>query len=90
MRSNPSGGLAADTSADIEQRQIERWRRMSPAEKLALVEDLRQTSLTLASAGIRQRYPSASESECTLRLRILTLGRELAERVYPAIRELHD
>ena len=77
------GVLSQDTSLDVEQMQIQLWRRMSPAEKLALVWDLRQATLTLAEAGIRQRHPRASMRECFLRLAALTLGAELTRAVYP-------
>lgn len=56
--------LAADTPREVEDRQIEAWRCMPTADK----------------AGLRVRYPTASERELFLRLAVLTLGAELAER----------
>ncbi|MGH8259583.1 MAG: hypothetical protein ACREUG_07825, partial [Steroidobacteraceae bacterium] len=79
------GILARDTSAEIERRQIERWRRMTPAEKLEQVEMLRETALELARIGIRLRHPGAGEREVFLRLMERTLGPVLARRVYPEI-----
>jgi hypothetical protein len=84
------GVLSEDTAADIEQRQIERWRRMSPMEKMALVSAASRAVRQLAEAGIRERYPNASERERFLRYAILTLGRELAETVYPDAADLSD
>ncbi len=81
--------LAADTSSAIEQRQVEAWRHMSPAEKAALVVGLTQAVFELALAGVRQRYPDASPREHFLRLAIITLGPELAARVYPDISQLN-
>ena len=52
--------LAADTTADIERRQIEAWRRLSPADKLRLVSDATRAATTLSLAGIRRRHPQAS------------------------------
>lgn len=72
-----------DTSpADLDF-QAEIWRRMSPAEKIALVESMNRSVHRLATAGIRLRHPGASERECALRLAILTLGPDAARRVYP-------
>jgi hypothetical protein len=81
----PRTPLAADTSPEIEQLQIERWRQMTPDEKAAIVTGLTQTVYDLARAGVAHRYPQASQREQFLRLGIVILGRELAERVYPEI-----
>jgi len=80
--------LADDTSPDIEARQIDGWRRMTPAEKLQLVVSLSRSTRDLALAGIRDRFPEASPREQFLRLAILTLGPELARRAYPEIDRL--
>jgi hypothetical protein len=42
----------------------------------------------LALAGVRARYPDAPPREQFLRLAIVTLGPDLARRVYPEIRTL--
>jgi hypothetical protein len=55
--------LARDTSSDIEQRQIEGWRRLSPAEKAALNSGLSRAAHDMARAGIRHRYPDAGPRE---------------------------
>jgi len=83
-----TGFLSADTDAKIEGRQIERWRAMSPAEKLRLVTELNAAVDTLALAGIRVRHPGASAREQFLRLACLKLGRYLAAQVYPEIQQL--
>lgn len=80
--------LTADTSREIERRQIERWRAMTPAEKAAIVTGLTQATFEMARAGVRHRYPDASPREVYLRLAIVTLGSDLAARVYPEIGEL--
>jgi hypothetical protein len=82
--------LADDTPVEVEDLQIEAWRRMSPAEKAALVTSLTNATFTLARAGVRQRHPNASEREVFLRLAILTLGPDLAQRAYPAARALTE
>jgi hypothetical protein len=80
--------LSDDTSPEMEQRQIERWRAMTPAQKLAIAMDMSETVRQLALIGIRQRYPAAPPREQFLRLAILTLGADLAARVYPEIADL--
>lgn len=79
--------LAADTDAAIEARQIDGWRRMTDREKAALITGLTQASFAMALAGVRQRYPNASEREQFLRLALITLGVDLATKAYPDIVE---
>jgi hypothetical protein len=81
----PPVRLSLDTSPEVERLQIERWRRMSPAEKAAIVSGLTQTACDLALAGIRLRHPDASPREQFLRLALITLGPDLARRAYPEI-----
>jgi hypothetical protein len=56
---------------------------MSSLEKAGIVSRATSDTLTLALAGIRQRYPRASERECFLRLAALQLGPTLVRQVYP-------
>jgi hypothetical protein len=90
MSSHPhsAGLVSADTDAESEQHQIERWRTMSPAEKLRVVAELNAAVDTMALAGIRLRHPGASLREQFLRLASLKLGRDLARQVYPEIEQL--
>jgi hypothetical protein len=82
--------LAADTTAAIEQRQVDAWRRLSPLERLRLVSDTTRAVTNLSLAGIRRRHPQASERECFLRLAAILLGADTARRVYPDAVELSD
>ena len=75
--------LSSDTSLEVERRQVDLWRRMSPADKLRAVREMTRAVQELSLAGIRSRHPGASEDECKLRLALLTLGRDLACRVFP-------
>jgi hypothetical protein len=75
--------LAPDTPFDVERRQIEGWRRMSPAEKAAIVAGLTQSAYAMTLAGVRHRYPQASARECFLRVALITLGPSLASAAYP-------
>ena len=80
--------LSADTSPEIEQRQIERWREMSDEEKLAIVSRLTRSVVELARIGIRERHPNASPREQFLRLAVVTLGPDLARETYPDVADL--
>jgi hypothetical protein len=82
--------LSADTAVEIEARQIEAWRRMSPAERLQVVRDATRAVTDLALAGIRHRYPHASERECFLRLAAIRLGVATTQRIYPDAAALPD
>lgn len=75
--------LARDTDPAVEQRQIEAWRRLTPADKLLLVMRMNANVTELALAGVRQRYPGASPREQFLRLAQVMLGDDLARRAYP-------
>ena len=75
--------LSRDTSRQAEDMQVELWRGMSPLSKVQAVSGLTGSVLQLALAGIRQRFPGATDHECKIRLARLTLGPELAARVYP-------
>jgi hypothetical protein len=82
--------LSADTTAEIEDRQIEAWRRMSPAQRLQVVSDASRAATSLALAGIRRRYPDASERECFLRFAAIRLGVDTTCRIYPDASALLD
>jgi len=62
--------LSFDTPADVEERQIERWRQMSTVEKAALIFGLTNATFVMARAGVQQRHPDASPREVFLRLAV--------------------
>ncbi len=70
-----------DTSVEIERRQIEAWRAISAAQKLAVVSQLTLAAEELATTGIRMRHPRASGRELELRLGALRLDRDTMVRV---------
>jgi hypothetical protein len=82
--------LTNDTTADVERRQIEAWRRLSPREKLQIVSETTQAAINLCLAGVRRRYPHASEREQFLRLAAILLGVDTARRVYPDAAQVVD
>ena len=79
------GILSADTSFDVEERQIRIWREMSTVERLALVNEASRAARTLALAGLEERYPNASHGELIARFGRLTLGETLARKAYPEL-----
>ncbi len=80
--------LADDTAAEVENQQIAAWRRMSPAEKAGIITGLTGAAFEMAMAGVRARHPGAGPREHFLRLAIVVLGRDLAERAHPDIAAL--
>jgi hypothetical protein len=69
-----------DSAPEIEERQIEAWRAMTPAAKLRLVSELVRATEELALVGVRLRHPSVSEREERLRLAALRLDRATVVR----------
>ena len=67
---------APDTSIEAERVLIQRYRNMSPAEKLAIVSALTQAAEDLALAGVRLRHPDAPHDELRLRVAARRLSPE--------------
>ena len=65
-----------DTSREVETRLVERWRALTPAERLAMMSDLQRSTDLFAVSGIQLRHPAATEREVRLRLAALKYGRE--------------
>ena len=57
--------------------------------KFELIDQEWALSRQLALAGIRSRYPNATDDEIQWQLAILFLGRELAEKAYSQPRHPH-
>ena len=83
-----SAPLSRDTAPDIEQRQIEGWRAMTPAQKADLISGLTRAAFEMTMAGIRERFPHETERQHMLRLAVILHGRELACRAYPDAADL--
>lgn len=66
--------LSKDTSPDTQRLIFEMLRDAPSSKKLALTFDLIQTARLLVLAGLRRRFPTASEPE---------LRRELISRLLP-------
>lgn len=79
--------LSRDTTPDAEAVQLEVFRKMSPRRKLELMAEANRNAREMALAGLRLRHPDADEEELFRRLMDLTLGAELAERVFGPLHE---
>ncbi len=74
-------GHPLDTSPAADRMQFERLRAMSPEERGAILTALTRAVQELALAGLRQRYPAATEDELWLRLAVRRLGADVVQRV---------
>lgn len=71
-----------DTDREAEAVQLEIYRRMPTWRKIQLVFEALEMSRALTLAGLRSRHPQAGPEEIRRRLLGLSLGEELATRVY--------
>jgi hypothetical protein len=72
----------ADTSAEVFDRQIEIWRSMTIAERVALVDDLNHGVELLARSDILAKNPGLTELEIAFELARRRYGDELAVAAY--------
>ena len=79
--------LSADTPAHVRQLQIELLRQMPTWRKLQLVGEMNLMVRQFVLAGLRQRYPDDSPELLRRRLAELSLGPELAAKVYGPLPE---
>ncbi|MCA9974282.1 MAG: hypothetical protein KC413_00975 [Anaerolineales bacterium] len=71
-----------DTSPEAETILFRLWREAPAWRKLEMMEGLNRAARELALMGLQQRFPNASTQELRRRLAQMTLGEELATRVY--------
>jgi hypothetical protein len=81
----PHETTQSDTSPEAERVLAQIYGRMPAWRKLQLVDDANRTAALLAMAGLRQRHPGESLERLRRRLLGLTLGEELATKVYGAL-----
>lgn len=74
--------LFPDTHPEMETLQIKLWRQASPTRKMQMLAHLNASARLLALAGLRERYPDASEAQLRFKLAGLLLGEDLARKVY--------
>lgn len=70
-----------DSSREVEDFLIERYRSMESWQKIMILRRLSQRSVTLALSGLRERFPEASDAELRLLLLELRAGPDLAQQV---------
>jgi hypothetical protein len=71
-----------DNSPEAKQAVIERYRRMTPTEKIELIASLNRAEKRRQMADIRSRYGDVSEEEMRMRLGVLRLGREMMIKIF--------
>ena len=71
-----------DTSPEAWAVFLDIQRRMSPGEKIARVFELSARVKATAEAGLRHRFPEASDEEIRMRAIRQRLGDELFEKAY--------
>jgi len=72
-----------DTPPEIEEIMLERYRQMSPLDRLRQVFELNYTAQSMAALRLQAQYgPDLSERELRLRLAALWLDRETMIEVY--------
>ncbi|MBE0410987.1 MAG: hypothetical protein IBX69_14805 [Anaerolineales bacterium] len=72
----------SDTHANMEALQMRLLRGAPPWRKMELLVSLVNSSRSLAMAGMRERYPNASEAELRRQFAELMLGTDLAQQIY--------
>ncbi len=78
----------SDTSETATAVLAQVYRRMTPADKWAIVEEMCEESRELARCGIRSRHPGYDADEVEHALHRLLLGDAVADRVWPAFAHL--
>ena len=76
------GPLFRDTDEESERLLVELARSTPVWKKFQQVADATDACRAFARAGIKSRYPDASDEEVKLRLAALSLDRETMIRVY--------
>ncbi len=72
-----------DTPAEIEQRLVEEYRRMTPGQRLMMAMEMNRAVQQMAAARIRAQYgPDLPERELRLRLAALWIDRDTMMRAF--------
>jgi hypothetical protein len=74
----------ADTSQEAWQVFLDLQRRTPPAEKIRRAMSLSKTVQLLSEAGLRRKFPEATDREIFLKRVRLTLGEDLFQKAYRA------
>jgi hypothetical protein len=79
---------SSDTSREALRVQFAALRRIAPAQRLALMDDLTRLAQSISREGLRRRNPKASEGELDILFSELVLGKQLAALVLEHRRSL--
>ena len=77
--------MLQDTRSNALDRYHELLRAQAPHQRLAQAVSLTRMVRELATAGIRDRHPAASEEEVRVRLVVRLYGRDAARRLFGSI-----
>lgn len=75
------GDETRDTSPDAERFLMERWRELTPAERIERVWAMTRTVMAMQRDALRRANPSLSERELALLIIRTNYGADLAARV---------
>jgi hypothetical protein len=75
-------GYYSDTHPKMEELQVKLLREVPAYRKMEMLISLNASAQELALAGLRRRFPNASQNELRRRLADILLGRDLARKVY--------
>jgi hypothetical protein len=75
-------GYYSDTHPKMEALQIQLLRQVPPWRKMEMLVSLNAAARELALAGLRRRYPNASDAWLRRRLADILLSEDLAKKVY--------
>lgn len=73
----------SDTSASTAKMRAQIFRRMTPAEKVAIVAQMSEEARELARVGIRLRHSDYSPDEVEHALHRLLVGDAVADKAWP-------
>jgi len=76
-----SASADRDTSRDALRAQFAALRRITPSQRLALVDDLTRLARSMSWEGLRRRHPGLAETELDALFFELVLGPDLAAKV---------
>ena len=72
---------SGDIIPETEQEYVERMRKLSPAEKFAIVASLSTSYFQAVREKLRQSYPEASKQELDILFVEQLYGKELSQRL---------
>jgi hypothetical protein len=74
---------SADTTEEAHQVQLAVWRRMTPAERVALTAEISDNVARIAVEGTRRRHPDYDDDTVHRAFLRLRLGDDLYREIWP-------